>query len=498
VSEGGPVFVGLDLGTSGLKGVVCSSSLDVLARAAAGYPTQRPEAGAAEQDPADWIAAVREVVGRLAGAVAPGRWRCIGLSAMIPTLVTADGNGSATGPAVTWEDARGEPYAERLLGDTGDLYEATGQRVDGRYLLPMLARLGSVDPDRVRRSAWVLSAKDFLFGWLTRQLLTDPSTAAGFGAYQLTSGSWSAPALTGVESVLGVPRPDLPTVLPATTRVTISPERAVDLGLPASLEVCLGAADSVTGAEGVGAADPGKVAYVAGTSTVILAVAERLLLDESRRYLVTPTASEHRWGLEMDLLATGSALRWLSGVAGVPEEELVREALRRDPARAPTFLPYLTPGEQGALWDPGLTGSVHGLTLGHDLADVARGLLSGVLVESRRCLEVLETTLPTIEAVHVGGGGMGSRVAAQELADVTGHVVVWSSDRRDHSAVGAAALAARSCGVSVSGTGDHGSGLALSPRPDAHARWTEVVARHDAVLTAVRNCGAVPGRLGAR
>jgi hypothetical protein len=43
---------------------------------------------------------------------------------------------------------------------------------------------------------------------------------------------------------------------------------------------------------------------------VILALADTLALDAAHRYLVTPMASPGSCGLEMDLLATGSAHAW--------------------------------------------------------------------------------------------------------------------------------------------------------------------------------------------
>src|ERR1700733_4607505 len=84
------VFIGLDLGTSGLKGGALTASGEGLAPGGPGYPTQRPAQRACEQAPADWIAATEVVVGQLRDIVSARWWRGIGLSAMIPTLVTVD------------------------------------------------------------------------------------------------------------------------------------------------------------------------------------------------------------------------------------------------------------------------------------------------------------------------------------------------------------------------------------------------------------------------
>ncbi len=88
-------WIGLDLGTSGLKGVALTAAGAVAARASAGYPTAHPAAGACEQDPGDWLRAVEPVTSQLAAAVPARRWRGIGLSGMIPTLVTLGRRGRA-------------------------------------------------------------------------------------------------------------------------------------------------------------------------------------------------------------------------------------------------------------------------------------------------------------------------------------------------------------------------------------------------------------------
>jgi xylulokinase len=92
------VYAGLDLGTSGCKGVLVTADGRVVARAAARYPTHRPEPGAAEQDPGDWLKAFTSVTLGLARAVAAERWQALGLSAMLPTLVLTDGVGAAATP----------------------------------------------------------------------------------------------------------------------------------------------------------------------------------------------------------------------------------------------------------------------------------------------------------------------------------------------------------------------------------------------------------------
>jgi xylulokinase len=454
------VYIGLDLGTSGLKGVALTASGTVAARGSAIYLTQRSAAGAAEQSPLDWITAAETVTRQLAATVPTRRWRGIGLSAMIPTLVTVGPDGAPTGPAITWQDSRADDHGDDLRDVCGGdkLYRRTGQWLDGRYLLPMFLRVAAEEPARAAATARLLAAKDYLFAWLTGEVATDPSTASGFGCYQLDAGAWDAEVTTATASllrpgqtVLPTTLPGLPPVLPSVTCLPLRDEAAARLGC-GRIPVCLGAADSVLGALGLGVRDPGQVAYIAGTSNVIIGLAGRLVTDPDHRFLVTPLAEPGQWGLEMDLLATGSAIRWLADLVGAGsghgdsgEAALVALAANIDPAEAPLVLPYLSPGEQGALWDPVLHGTMVGLRLGHGRDHLARGLVNGIVLESRRCLNVLDETGDFGDEIQVAGGSAADPGFRADLADATGRRVSMPGDGdTDYSARGAAFLAARS------------------------------------------------------
>ena len=504
------VYIGLDLGTSGLKAVALGASGAILARAGVGYPTHRPAAGAYEQDPADWVRAVEQVAARLGEAIPARRWRAIGLSGMLPTLVTLGSAGQPTGPAVTWQDGRADDLGDEFRERCGaaDLYRLTGQWVDGRYLLPMFGRIARAEPSRAAATATIASAKDYLFAWLTGELATDPSTASGYGCYELDSGHWNAiaraqaglpgvgPPLPAVGPTLpgdGSARPAegpmvpgqgpaLPVVRSSATSRALRAEAAARLGCP-QVPVVLGAADSVLGALGLGVREPGQVAYIAGTSTVILGIADRLVLDPDHRFLVTPLAVPGCWGLEMDLLATGSAITWLAGLlgGGLDAAGLVELAAGTDPGRAPVMLPYLTPGEQGALWDPLLRGAITGLDLSHGRGDLARALVNGILLESRRCLAVLDETCGPGHAVEVAGGSAAAPSFRADLADaVRRPVSMPRDDDTDHSARGAALIAA----LGADGGWPDGAfpavGLAAEPDEARAKLWDDLWAAHEA------------------
>ena len=497
-------YLGLDLGTSGLKAIALDVCGTILARVGMAYPTHRPAAGACEQDTADWLRAVEQVLAQLGDVIAVQRWRAIGLSGMIPTLVTLGPTGQPNGHAITWQDGRaddlGDEFRERCGAD--ELYRLTGQWVDGRYLLPMFGRIARADPARAAATTVIASAKDYLFAWLTGELATDPSTAAGYGCYELETGRWNDAAMaTAADLVASADLatrggagsfggPLLPAVWPSTTSRPMRAEAAAVLGC-ASIPVVLGAADSVLGALGLGVREPGQVAYIAGTSSVILGITDQLVLDPAHRFLVTPLAEPGLWGAEMDLLATGSAITWLADLLGgdLTPAGLVELAAGTDPAQAPILLPYLNPGEQGALWDPLLHGAVIGLDLSHGREHLARALINGIVLESRRCLAVLDETCGSGHAVEMTGGSAADPSFRADLADATRRQVSMPcDDSTDHSARGAALIAS----LAVDDGWPDGAfpAAAVTAEPDdARAKlWDELWAAHESARHGLRSC----------
>jgi xylulokinase len=274
-------------------------------------------------------------------------------------------------------------------------------------------------------------------------------------------------------------------VLPSAACWPLRSEIAQRLGC-GRIPVCLGAADSVLGAYGLGVWQPGQVAYIAGTSSVIMGVADRPLLDRDHRFLVTPLAEPGAWGLEMDLMATGSAISWLAGLfgTGIDEAALLALAAGVDPRDAPLVLPYLSPGEQGALWDPLLRGAFVGLELGHGRRHLARGLVNGIVLESRRCLAALGETGQFGREIKVAGGSAGDPGFRADLADATRCRVGRPGGRdADYSARGAALLAA----LVIDGItpGPEPAPPAAEPDPDRAAIWDELWATYERARRAV-------------
>ncbi|HEY5263793.1 MAG TPA: FGGY-family carbohydrate kinase, partial [Steroidobacteraceae bacterium] len=355
----------------------------------------------------------------------------------LPTLVCL-GDGGPLGPAITWKDGRADAWtcARVDAARRARMYARTGMPIDGRYLAPMLQYHFA---DRMPELRMVLSAKDYLLAELTGLRMTEPSTAAGFGIYDLQERRFS----DDLSAFWNLPPSVLPPVHEANSLAgPLSDAGAALLGLRCGIPVSSGAADSVCASFAMAGLDEHVVSISFGSSAVLLGACASPRLDAAARYLVTPHVVQGWYGREMDLLATGTGYRWLSDLFAWADGDIDRYAAQSAPgAHGLVFPPYLAGGEQGALWNPKLQGAILGLTLRHTRNDIARSFLEGVFFEIKRCVEVLAETTP-VESVMVSGNIVKSQTSTQMLADILQRAVGTVPDKSP-AAIGAALLARR-------------------------------------------------------
>ncbi|HEY8285471.1 MAG TPA: FGGY-family carbohydrate kinase, partial [Chloroflexota bacterium] len=228
--------------------------------------------------------------------------------------------------------------------------------------------------------------------------------------------------------------------------------------------------------------------------TSMVVTTSQPLLDPGGRVLLTPHALSGLWGSEMDLMATGSSVRWLEGLLSHPPGTLDTLAAQSVPgAHGLLACPYLAGGEQGALWDDRAPAAFLGLRLHHKPADLARALLEGIAFESRRCLRVWsDMTVPVDEVVL--SGGMARPFFAALLAAVLGQPVRIAA-AGPSSAVGAALLAGIGTGIwsqeQAIEIARRGLGAPMVGDPDATARYQELYAGYERASAAIRGLGGI-------
>jgi xylulokinase len=201
--------IGLDVGTSGVKGVVVAADGNVVASAAADYPLLTPRPGWTEQEPEAWWRASTQVLREL-GARTPGPVAALGLTGQMHGAVFLDGDGKVIRPALLWND-------QRTAAECAEIERRVGaerlRRIAGNPALtglqaPKILWLRQHEPAAYARVRQVLLPKDFIRFRLTGARASDASDAAGTLLLDLRARDWSAELLGALE----IPREWLPRV----------------------------------------------------------------------------------------------------------------------------------------------------------------------------------------------------------------------------------------------------------------------------------------------
>jgi xylulokinase len=443
------MFLGIDVGTTATKAVLVDERQATVASANAGYEVSQPEPGTAEVDPRRWLDAVRAVVGELRQA-APrelGATRALGLSGQMHTLVALDARCEPVRPAVLWSDARGAEEARLLRRALPGIGELTGVLPMPSFTAPKLLWLRRARPDEFRRLVHLVWPKDFVRHWLTSELATDPSDAAGGQLLDERRRTWAGPVL----DELGLPASALPRLVEGTAvSGTLRAAVAAELGLPAGLPVAGGGGDAATSALGLGCVEAGRGFISLGTGSLYLAAQDA--------YRPSPESLVHafahclpaRWFRMAAMLNGASCLAWAARLCNEPD---LGALLARVEARGPgpgrvLFQPYLR-GERTPHDDVSARGALIGLDAACDATDLARAVLEGVAFSLRLAQDVLLDHPEALAFVGLVGGGARSRLWSEIIATVLRRPLAIVEDADMVAALGAARLAMVAAGAAL-------------------------------------------------
>jgi len=184
------MYLGLDLGTSGLKAILIDGDQAVVAEASADLSVSRPHEGWSEQAPSDWIAAAEKVLDRLAAGNEMAAIRGIGLSGQMHGATVLDKNDSVLRPAILWNDTRSADEASKMDADPS-CRKITGNIVFPGFTAPKMAWMQNNEPNLFKEIGKVLLPKDYLRLWLTGDYVSDMSDSAGTSWLDTGKRDWS-------------------------------------------------------------------------------------------------------------------------------------------------------------------------------------------------------------------------------------------------------------------------------------------------------------------
>ncbi|MBM1220826.1 xylulokinase [Ponticoccus sp. SC2-23] len=397
------MFIGLDLGTSGLKAVVIDEAQNVLAEATASLTVSRPHDGWSEQDPAHWIAATRSVMAELGARVDLSAVRGIGLSGQMHGATALDAEGEVLRPCILWNDTRA--YREAAELDADPRFRAlTGNIVFPGFTAPKLVWMKNNEPALFARVAKVLLPKDYLRLFLTGEAVAEMSDAAGTSWLDVGRRDWSDDLLAAT----GLSRDAMPRLVEGSeVSATLRDDLARDWGLPAGVVVAGGGGDNAASAVGVGVVKPGEAFVSLGTSGVLFAASAAYQPDPASAVHTFCHALPGTWHQMGVILAATDALNWYAALTGEDAAVLTGDLGALQAPERTLFLPYLG-GERTPHNDAQIRGAFLHLDHGSDRAALTRTVLEGVTHAFRDSFDALTGTGTQIERLIAVGGGSRS------------------------------------------------------------------------------------------
>ena len=431
------MFLGIDIGTSGVKAVVLDERGAVAGQGTAALTVQRPHALWSEQSPDAWWAATTSAVQAIDPAIRRAV-RGVGLAGQMHGATLLGADDKPLRPAILWNDGRSEAECTELERRAPTLHRVSGNLAMPGFTAPKLLWVAHHEPETFAATRTVLLPKDFVRLRMTGEKASDVSDAAGTLWLDTQARDWSDDLLAAT----GLTRDHMPRAVEGTALTGRLRAEVAELWSMAEVPVAGGGGDNAAGAAGVGVVRDGDALLSLGTSGVIFVATADFRPNPARAVHAFCHCLPGLWHQMAVHLSAAACIDWvarLTGAAGAAD--LFARAERTGPASGPEiFLPYLS-GERTPHNDAEVRAGF--LRLDNDTTPerLAQAVLEGVAFALADGVAVLREAGTTLESLAVIGGGARSLYWGQTLAAALGVELVYLRGGEVGPALGAARLA---------------------------------------------------------
>lgn len=448
-----PYAVGIDVGTTNCKLVLCSlsecetisidrfESPKVYEGTFTDYDVEALVSGI--------IDALRACVQRLAQAASEIRFVSIASVGESGVLVNCDGSYSKR--SICWFDTRGEEYVRQVYETGLDrwLYGITGIPAHSNSALFKILWLRDHGAD-LNRATWLPMA-DFIAWVLCGSFGQDATLASRTSVLDLRTGSVSKEVLRH----FGLPEGLFPEVVPSgVARGTIKEEVAHRTGLPRSCQVHVTGHDHMSGSVACGFDPHAELLNSTGTSEGILMVGGMPDLDDesyARQVTNGLYVNSDSYSRYSSLPTAGFSFEWALDALGVSADRFFaadqlelhqRYLVREFDGSGVLFVPHLR-GSGPPRRNPNARGAFAGIGGDSSRKELLFAVHLGVALELRNLYQGMG--IAGMDRMKVIGPATKNPLWMQLKADVLGIPVV-ACDVQEAVARGAAMIAAERCG----------------------------------------------------
>jgi xylulokinase len=416
------MYIGIDLGTSSIKLILCNSKGKIISKAKRNYHPLSPFPNYSEQDPDEWYNSLLECFSDLREKYDLSKVRALSFCGQMHGLVILDKDDKVIRPAILWNDNRTiaeTTYLNNTIGKS-KLLEYTGNIAYPGMTGTKLLWLKNNEEHNFKLISKIMLPKDYLVYKLTNIFASDVSDNSGTLYFDVEKKKWSKEML----DILSINESQLPKIFESSDCIgNISSLVANQSGLSTLTKVIIGGGDQAVGAIGTGCIsnkeETNSEEYISislGTSGVVFAHTKQysIALDgihsfchSDGNYLLMgcmlSAAGSLDWWLN-DILKTSSYKRELALIENGYTEDLY-------------FLPYLA-GERSPINDPNAVGIFYGLKSNHTRLDMTKSVVEGVSFGLKDCLECMKISGVNPKFGIVIGGGSKSEEWLQLLSNV--------------------------------------------------------------------------------
>jgi len=435
------VYIGLDIGTSGIKAILVDASQHIVVQSTIALSISRSQQGWSEQHPEDWwqasLRAFKELYENAPEEYA--QTQAIGLSGQMHGAVLLGKNNEVLRPAILWNDGRSKPQCHSLEQRLPELSRITGNLAMPGFTAPKLLWVAEHEPEIFSQVRKVLLPKDYIRFRLSRHFASDMSDSAGTLWLDVEKRTWATECL----EACGLSETHMPELFEGSEATSnLDSNIANELKLSEKVIIAGGGGDNACAAVGVGAVENSQAFISLGTSGVYFVTNDQYCPNPNRGVHAFCHALPNTWHQMGVTLSAASSLEWFSYISGANDvSELMTEIenTQIEPSKS-LFLPYLS-GERTPHNDPDARGVFFGMTLDSNRAELGRAVLEGVAFSLADAQQVLLQGGSDIGTVSVVGGGSKSKLWGEIIASVLQRPLHYLNDGELGPAFGASRLA---------------------------------------------------------
>ena len=415
-------YIGIDMGTSGIKLLLIDAQRRILAQSSLEYEVSQPREGWSEIDPGIWYDAMLEGLQKLLADQEAGQVGAIGVTGQMHTLVLLDDRGESVRPALMWNDKRTAACIPLLR-------QTLAQGPDGAYLSGIVSTgspaanlywMSREEPELFARVRKFVIGPDYLVYRLTGEMGTDYVEASTSSLYCPGARAWSEE----MRALIGLPRSAYPPVHGSGEVIgRVLPDLARALGLREDVKVIAGTGDNPATAISTGCLGGGYPVLSLGTSGVLMfPVASMSAAARGKLILCSLDGQEFSYLVQGVVQSTGESISWWTRkVLGVRDFGTLDGGIDEEMIRSSRvlFYPHIN-GDKTIYADPTLRGAFIGLSSDTAAAEMYYAVVEGLCFAFRQLAESVGLNLEAQGALKVVGGGAKSDLWLQTLASVLG------------------------------------------------------------------------------